>query len=342
MSDRLLSVGIVGFGISARVFQLPLLSALPQFRIRAVMSSRPDEVHADLPLAAVTATLPELIAFKPEVIVVTSPTHLHYAMAKTVLEAGIHTVVEKPFVRSAAEGEELVALAKKKGVVLAVFHNRRWDNGFLTIRRLLSEGVIGTPYLYISRFDRIRPSVRSGRWREAPDQGGGLLFDLGSHLIDQALCLFGAPTMVRADLERQRPESAVDDYFDLTLGFGKIRARLQACSFVHGTYPHLEMHGSTASYRKYGLDPQEAQARSGMHAADPAWGTEPADAMGLLTANAQGTTHEHPVPSERGSYEMFYQQLWEAVVRGGKAPVTGEEGLEVIKIIERARGAAAE
>jgi scyllo-inositol 2-dehydrogenase (NADP+) len=335
-----ISVGIIGFGMSARVFHLPLIGTNPLFSLQAVVSSRPDDVHSQLPATPVVASIDEMVKRKPDLIVVTTPTATHYSLVKKALQAGIHVVVEKPFVGSSAHGEELLELAQAQGVLLSVFHNRRWDNGFLTASNLLQEGTLGEPKLFISRFDRYRPVVRSERWRESAEQGGGNLFDLGSHLVDQALHLFGRPDFVWGDVATQRENSAVEDFFEIAMAFGNVRVRLQASSFVQGKYPHIELHGTQGSYRKYGLDPQEDQGKTGMNALSPGWGVEPEESAGIFSTSEGDRVVERPVISIRGSYPAFYQKIAEAILFGGENPVPAQDALEAIRVLERVRACA--
>ncbi len=337
MSVKKINVGLVGFGVAAKFFHLPLLLKSRDFEVTAVMSSRKDEVAATVPRSQLCLDLASLLSLKPDLAIITAPTPDHYSVAKATIEAGVNTIVDKPFVTTVSQGEELIALAKSKGVLLSVYHNRRWDNDILTVKKLLDEGRLGDPYLFISRLDRFRPQVFSDRWREQAQAGSGVLFDIGSHLIDQALLLFGAATLLKSDLAIQREQGKVEDYFNLTLGFGKVRATLSASCFVQGEYNRLEIHGSKGSYFKKGLDPQENQARTGLFSDNPAWGVEPVESSGILATTTSTGVLESRVVSERGNYGEYYRSLAMALRTGTELPVTADSALEVIKIIELAR-----
>lgn len=227
-----IGVGIVGFGFSSTTFHIPLLQTIEEYDIRAVLSSKEEVVKEALPHANVVSTIDELVKRADiDLVVITSPNTTHFPYVKEAILNGKHVVVEKPFVVSIEEGEELISLAEQHNVVLSVYHNRRFDNDFLTIKKLLEEDRIGNVYAYEAHFDRFRPHVRD-RWREKNLPGSGILYDLGSHLIDQALSLFGKPNAISADVIKQRPGAEIDDYFHIVLHYGVKRVILRSSSYV--------------------------------------------------------------------------------------------------------------
>jgi scyllo-inositol 2-dehydrogenase (NADP+) len=266
--------------------------------------------------------------------VIASPNLTHFPLARAALEAGRHVVVDKPFTVSLAEADELIALAAARGRVLTVFHNRRWDGDFLTVRDLL--GRLGEISLFEAHWDRFRPAIKQG-WREVPAAGAGLLADLAPHMIDQALLLFGTPDAIAADVLQQRDEATVDDYFDLTLFYGPLRVRLCASTLVAASRPRFAVHGSGGSFVKYGLDPQEPVLKAG---GDP----RDADAIrdrsdGLLTL-ADG--HVERVPTAPGSYLAFYEAVAASIREGAPVPVDPADAREGLRLIDLARRSASE
>jgi scyllo-inositol 2-dehydrogenase (NADP+) len=300
------------------------------------MSSQPEKVQRDFPTVTVVPTLDRLLAHEEiTLVVIATPNDTHYDLAKQALAAGKHVVVDKPFVIHAAQADELIALAHKQQVVLSVFHNRRWANDFLTIRHLLQSGLLGELSTYEAHYDRYRPIVRD-RWRERAQPGAGILYDLGSHLIDQALFLFGFPQAVWADVQAQRTGAQADDYFHLVLSYPRQRVILHAASLVRAPGPRFQIHGSAGSFIKYGLDSQEDALKAGKRPGDPAWGEDRAEDYGALTMDVGEITVEGKVKTLTGHYEAFYQGIVDAITLGKPAPVSAEEARNTIKVIEGA------
>lgn len=333
---RTIKVGLVGYGMSGATFHAPLLSVLEAFEISGVVSSNKEKVQQDLGPVEVVGTLEELLN-NPEIelVVITTPTSMHYEMAKQSLLARKHVIVEKPMTVEAQEAEELIAIAEEKGLLLSVYHNRRWDNDFLTVKKLIEDGALGEINTYQVHYDRFRPTVRD-RWREQPLPGSGALYDLGSHLIDQALALFGWPQFVTADVLSQKENGQTDDYFHLVLGYPKLRVILHGGSIVPGNGPRFQIHGDKGSFIKYGLDGQEAALKEGEKPVDSSWGADHPDFYGKLVTVLEETEQHNTVETLHGSYITYYQGIAESIREGKPAPVTGHEGLAVIKIIRAA------
>lgn len=287
---------LVGFGFSANTFHLPFLKAIDSIEVSGVVSSRPEEVKAELPDATVYATLDEALQSDASLYVITTPSHLHKEMIVACLEAGKDVLVEKPAFLTTEEGYELMELeAKSKGIV-NVYQNRRYDGDFLTIKSLLDSNELGDWKVVESRFDRFRPNVRD-RWRENAGPGSGILFDLGSHLIDQMLALFGKPDRIQADVMIQRDGGQSDDGFHLTLYYGEKRVYLRSNPFIAGETPRFEVHGTNGSFVKYGLDPQEDALKQGKLESD------------LLETGVLSREEVASIQIEKGSYLSYYQQL---------------------------------
>jgi scyllo-inositol 2-dehydrogenase (NADP+) len=326
---------IIGFGLSGRMFHARVMKSVPGFEIATVVSSRESDVEEEVPRAAVVGS--EDVVFQDpniDLVVITTPNELHASLATRALESGKHVVVEKPFSVTAAEGEAVVACAKRMNRVLSVFHNRRWDSGFLTLREALEAGHLGTVYVYEARFERFRPLVRGERWREQARGGSGVLYDLGSHLIDQAVCLFGKPRGVYCDLAAQRPGAVVDDYFTVLLDYDALRVTLTSGCVVGVPGPVLVAHGDKGSFIKQALDPQEEALKAGRTPDNSeGWGLDGDNAQ-LFTLNGDGTKSPQPVATIPGSYHRFYAELHAAITSGSPPPVPPEDAVAVIRIIE--------
>jgi predicted dehydrogenase len=331
-------VGLIGFGYAARIFHLPLLHATAGYRVVAVGSSRPAEVAAVLPGIERVAD-PAAIAADADVdlIVVATPNDSHVPLAEAALLAGRHVVVDKPFTLTLAEARHLGRLADEREVLLSIFHNRRWDSDFLTVQAAVRGGRLGAIALFESRLDRFRPEVRD-RWRERPGQGSGLLYDLGPHLIDQALVLFGVPDSVQATLATQRRGAAAVDQMLLVLRYAARVVTLQAGSLVSGGTARFAVHGDRASLVKRQPDIQEAQLRKGSRPGERGWGIDPDDA--LLYDGVTGEVQT--VPALPGDQREYYRALGQALRGRGPNPVPPAQAATVMAIIEAAARAEAD
>jgi scyllo-inositol 2-dehydrogenase (NADP+) len=339
---RMVKVGLIGYGLSGKVFHAPVIQAVPGLMLTKVVSSQPAKVHADLPHVEVVGSVEELLADEGiELVVVATPNTSHYVYAKQAMEAGKHVVVEKPFVTSSSEAAELIRVAEACNRLLSVYHNRRWDNDFLTIKELIRAGAMGNLYQYESHYDRFRPDVKD-RWREQDIPGSGMLFDLGSHLIDQALHLFGLPETVMADIAAQRPGSQVTDYFHLVLGYGPLRVILRSSMLVRQPGPRFQIHGDKGSFVKYGLDPQEEALKAGIKPGTPDWGKDRPEFFGELTTGVGELAVTGKVETVPGSYQAYYQGIYDAIVRGKPVPVSAVDAMNVIRVIEWAEQSSRE
>lgn len=334
----MIRTGLIGYGLGGMAFHAPLIDAVPELELAAIVTSRAAVVHERYPEVQVVPDVATLLA-DPGIalVVVSTPNDTHFPLAKAALEAGKHVVIDKPFANAVAEAEALIELAEARGTLLSVFHNRRWDGDFLTLRTLLDQGRLGEITLYEARWDRFRPGLRDS-WHETAGPGGGNLIDLGPHLIDQALTLFGHPDKVAGDIIAQREGSLVDDYFELTLHYGRMRAILSSASIVPAPRPRFAVHGTKASFVKYGIDPQEAQLRAGGRADDPGHGVEEPAQYGMLVSSDGA---KQPIPSERGDYRRFYSGVAQAIEAQAPSPVPPADALAGLRIIELARESAA-
>lgn len=331
----MIRAGVIGYGLGGMAFHAPLIDAVPELELAAIATSRADQVHARYPHVSVTS--PEALIADPGIalVAISTPNDSHFPLAKAALEAGKHVVVDKPFTNSVAEAEELDALARARGLVLSAFHNRRWDGDFLTVRQVIASGVLGDVINAELRWDRHRPEVTSA-WRDVPEAGSGILADLGPHLIDQALLLFGAPEAIGADVAVQRPRARTDDYFEIVFFYGERRVILSAGRLFARARPRFALHGTIASFSKGGLDPQEslmkAGARPGEHAEDPAL-------YGILT---RGDGSEETIATLPGDYRIYYSGIGRAIADGTAPPVGAGEAILGLKLMDLARQSSRE
>jgi len=325
-----MNVGLVGYGLAGSVFHAPLIQSVTGLKLAAVVTSRAEQLGEGL---RVYPNLDDLLSDRSVgVVVIASPTALHFEHARAALFAGKHVVVDKPLSTTVKEADELIALASHEKRVLTVFQNRRWDGDFLTIQRLTRENALGHLHYYEAHFDRFRPQIKKG-WREVPGPGSGILFDLGAHLIDQALCLFGMPGAVTADVLAQRADAQVDDYFHVLLDYGKRRAVLHASTLVTDGGYRLIAHGDAGSFLKRGLDTQEDALKRGVRPGAPDWGADDPQNYGELTP-ASGERQK--IITNRGCYEHFYAALAKCLTEGAPPPVDPRDSRNGLHIIEAA------
>ena len=330
------NVALFGYGLAGGMFHAPLIAAEQRFRLTRVVSSREDEIRRAVPQALVSKDTEAALSDESiRLVVIATPNHSHASLARDALLAGKHVVVDKPFVVDPADGADLIGLAADRGRILTVFHNRRWDGDFLTVSRLLAEGRLGDVALAEMRWDRFRSEIKQG-WRELPEGGAGLLADLGPHLVDQALRLFGYPDTIGGDVACQRTDALVDDYFEITLHDGRKRVILSASTLVTAARPRFALHGSKGSFVKYGLDPQEAMLRAGGSPYDLNFGMDRPEHHGVLI----GAAGRERIPTEHGDWRIFYERVADAILGGAPAPVDPADALTGLSIIECARRSA--
>ena len=338
-------VGLVGYGLAGASFHAPLIVATSGLQLTTIVTSNPERqadaarAHPDARIIDTAAQLWEHV-HDLDLIVIASPNRTHAPLALEAIAHGKHVVVDKPFTTTVAEARDVAAEAKRRNVVLSVFQNRRWDGDFLTLRKLLAEDALGTPLRLESRFDRWRPVPRDN-WRErgAPEEAGGLLFDLGSHLIDQAVLLFGPARDVYSELDRRRDGVQVDDdSFVAIHHVSGVRSHLFMTSLAAQPGPRFRMLGSRAAYVKWGMDPQEAKLRATGRLDQAGFGEDPADQWGKLGAGPDVRT----VPTEPGSYRRFYEGMVEALRGTAPPPVDPHDAISGLRVIEAARRSSAE
>ncbi len=332
MSFPPVKTAVIGYGYSAKTFHLPFIKALPELELSAISSSQQSSVENDWPEATWFKHASDMLdESDAELVIITAPNDVHYSLAKHALESGKHVIVEKPFVTRVAEGEELIALAEEKGLVLSVFHNRRWDGDLLTLKKLLDEGRLGDIKLFESHFDRYRPVVRQ-RWRELAEDGGGILFDLAPHLLDQALMLFGMPQAINAQCRVMRPGSTTIDYFNLILHYPEHLVHLHGNLYSPEPNLRYKVLGTLGKFEKYGLDPQETYLKDGAEPNCSGWAKEDETNYG----NIYFENDFQVIPTEPGCYEMYFKGVADAIRLGKENPVPAREALQNITLIQMA------
>lgn len=341
MSTTNIRTGVIGYGLSGRVFHAPFIEVVEGYTLSKISTANAERSTAAkerYPNTEVVADA-ESIINDPNIdlVIVTSPNTDHFKWAKEALLAGKHAVVEKPFTVDVAEAEELIEISKKQGKILTVYHNRRFTSDTKTVKKLLDSGILGDIVDYETHFDRYRTDPRpNGAWREQPLPGSGIFYDLGSHLIDQSLWFFGMPDAVTAEINKQRPWAEADDHFDVRLHYPTFTATLKSgmiCRIPGATYM---LHGTNGSFVKYGLDVQEATIDAGAIPVGKDWGREPEEIWGSINADYKGVKIAGKIESELGDYKEYFINLRDAINGEAEIAVKPEEARNVMKIIELA------
>lgn len=333
--------GIIGFGLSGRVFHAPFINVVEGYELTKISTSRPENIKLIEERYPVTAVVPDGkgIIDDPEIdlVIVTSPNTDHFRWAREALLAGKHVAVEKPFTVNVAEADELIDISLRHKKILTVYHNRRFTSDTKTVKKLLDSGILGSVHDYESHFDRYRSQPRpGGAWREEPLPGSGIFYDLGSHLIDQVLWFFGMPQAVTAEINSQRPWAKADDHFDVRLHYPTFTATLKSGMLCKIPGPTYMIHGTNGSFVKYGLDVQEATLDGGAIPQGKDWGREPENIWGTINVDYNGVKIQGKVESEHGDYREYFINLRDAICGRAEIAVKPEEARNVMKIIELA------
>ena len=328
---------LCSFGMSGWVFHAPFIKINPGFNLYAVWERSKNLAEKKYPKIKTFRTLEDMLADNAvELVVVNTPNFTHYDYTKKALEAGKHVIVEKPFTITVEEGNNLIALAKKQNKKLSVYQNRRFDSDYKTIKKVLSENLLGDLVEVEMHFDRFKEELSPKVHKETPGPGSGSLYDLGAHLIDQALQLFGTPDQLFADIRIARPVSQVDDYFELLFYYKKLRVRIKSSYVVREPLPGYIFHGLKGSFIKPKTNVQEESLQAGNIPGGPDWGKEPDSEKGLLNTEINGKVIREYISSEQGNYGTYYDGIYQSIRNDKPLPVTAEDGLLVIKIIEAA------
>lgn len=335
---KTIKTAIASFGMSGRIFHGPSIKVLPDFYELVGVMERSKELSKQLfPDCRIYRSYQEILDDDQiELVVVNTPDHLHYEMAKQAILAGKNVVVEKPFTLLVEEGEELIQLAKEKGTVLSVYQNRRYDGNFITIKKILQQRLLGRLVELEIHFDRYRKEVRNGSWKEEGDERVGVLFNLGSHLVDQVIQLVGCPHSVTAKLAMVRDDSGVNDYMNLRLDYSNCNVIIRSSYLVKLPGPSYALHGTEGSFVKHGSDPQEVLLDSGELPIGAGWGKEEEKYWGRLVSNINGLEYDGLLETEAGNYPDYYRELYRCIVNEAPNPVPPEESLTVIKVLNAA------
>jgi scyllo-inositol 2-dehydrogenase (NADP+) len=337
--SKLFNVALVSYGLSGRVFHAPFLELHPQLNLAVILERSKNESKSRYPHARIVRHYEEILSAPDiDLVIINTPNPLHYPMAKAALEAGKHVVVEKPFTVTVDEGRALIALAKECGLMLSVYHNRRLQSGIQTAQKLFAEQQLGELKTYEVTIDRYRPALGPKKWKEESNPGAGLLYDLGSHLLDESLVLFGWPHAVTADLRVERANGQVCDYFHIRLDYPGHKVILKASMLAREPAPAYVIHGDKGSYIKTVQDVQEGRLAEGLIPDRPGWSDEQPEDWGLLH-NDSGRT---PYPTVPGCYERYYENIHEHLTQQVPLLVTPEEALRAIELIDIVQQSAAE
>lgn len=335
----MIEVGLVGFGLAGRAFHAPVIRAVPGLHLAAIVQRTGNEAGEKYPDVRIVRNLDELLAVRGiRLVVIATPNDTHYSFARQCLEAGRDVLVDKPFTTTVEEAKALVKLATEKGRLLTVYQNRRYDGDFQALRKLVAEGTLGRIVRFETHYDRYRPQLKPGAWRETTRPGSGILFDLAPHLIDHALVLFGLPEAVTADVRTERENAVADDAFDIMFHYPKaLRAALRSSILAAVPRPRFVLLGTQGSFAKQTTDPQENNLRHGNIPKDGPWGAEPEENWGLLTVPEGDKFTQRRIPSENCDFRDYYANVRDSLLRKAAPVVTTEWAVNVMRLLEMAR-----
>jgi scyllo-inositol 2-dehydrogenase (NADP+) len=333
-----IAAGLASFGMSGKVFHAPLLSHHERFALRRIVERRGDEAKSLYPDAIVSRSTEDLIADPGiDLIVVNVPDKVHYELAKRCLEADKHVVIEKPMTQTVEQARELIELAARRKKMLTVFQNRRWDGDFMTVKKVVHSKALGRLVEFESHYDRYRNFIQKDTWKERSAESGGILTNLGSHMIDQALVLFGMPGSVTAEFRIVRTGGEVDDWYNICLQYDELTVILRASYLVKEPGPRYILHGTEGTFHKYGLDPQEEALKKGIDPGTPGWGSESMEWFGTMVTEKGGITKSVRLQTLPGNYSAFYDAVADCIENRGEPPVRPIEAANVIRVIEAAQ-----
>ena len=340
----MIEVGLIGFGLAGRSFHAPVIRAVPGLRLAAILQRSGNEAAEKYPDVRIVRTLDELLSMHEiRLVVIATPSDSHCSLAHACLAAGRDVLVDKPLTTTFEEAAALVEFAKRQGRLLTVYQNRRYDGDFQAIVKLVASGTLGRVVRFESNYDRFRPQLRPGAWRERSGPGTGIFFDLAPHLIDHALVLFGMPEAITADIRIERESAVADDAFDLAFHYrGGLRADLRSSILAAMTRPRFLLHGTQGAFFKQTFDPQENNLRHGQIPTITAWGAEPEENWGVLTLSENGALTHRRIPSANCDFRDFYANLRDAILGKAALAVTPEWALDVMRLLELARKSSAE
>jgi len=335
---KTINVALASFGMSGEIFHAPLLNAHKGFNIFKILERVKNRSYDRYPSANIVRSFEDILTDDSvDLIIINTPDKFHHEMALQAIKANKHVIVEKPFTLNVKEANELISLSKKTGKILSVFHNRRWDGDFMTIKKIINKGLLGRLVEYEAHFDRYRNYLQKESWKEQAVSGSGTIYNLGSHLIDQTLVLFGLPEAVFADIRSLRSGAEVDDTFTLLLKYREIKVTLKVSYLVREPGPKFSLHGTHGSFLKWGTDPQEDDLKSGKQPGSSGWGKEAEDIWGKLNTEINEYKYNGKYETLPGNYLAYYDDIYDAIINNRKPAVTAEQGRDVIRVIEAAK-----
>lgn len=334
-----IQVGLIGYGMAGRVFHAPVIAAVAGLRLTKVVERRSETARTRYPWVEIVRDIDALLADAAiDLVVIATPSASHFDLAQRALLAGKHVVVDKPFTLTADEAQRLIDLGYRQHRQISAFQNRRWDGDFQTVREIVRQGYLGRLVEYESHFDRFRNYFSPERaWREHAGPGSGILLDLGTHLIDQALVLFGLPQGVTADIRSQRAADQADDQFELILHYDSLKVTLRAGLLLREPGPRFALHGTEGSFVKYGVDPQEDALKRGLAPEGADWGAEPETQWGILNTQIGSLHFRGKIETLNGDYRRYYENIYQAILGQAELLVTPEQAKNTIRLIELAR-----
>lgn len=343
-THRPIATALLSYGMSGEVFHAPLLTAHRGFSLVKILERTKDKARQRYPEVKVVRSLEAILADDAiELVVVNTPHNTHADLTAQVLDAGKHVIVEKPFTNNVGEGERLVALAQSRNLMLSIFQNRRWDGDFMTVQQVIKAGVLGSVVELEAHYDRYRPTVDYATWKEKNEPGSGILYNLGAHMIDQALVLFGMPRRLTAHVGIQRPGGEAEDFYDIRMEYDHCSVILKSSYVVREPGPRYQVHGMNGSFVKHGLDPQEEALKEGKTPGGPQWGADQSNIWGKLNTTLAGGLHvDGKIETVHGNYLGFYDNIYEHLREGKPLAVTAGQALQVIRIIELAQKSSRE
>jgi predicted dehydrogenase len=330
-----IKTALLSYGMSGEIFHAPLLAVDPGFALTLVVQRNSDKAKQRYPGIKIARQVNEVFQDDSiELVIINTPNETHFTFASQALEAGKHVIVEKPFTVNVQEAEKLIDLATKKNKLLTVFQNRRWDGDFMTVKKVLDNKLVGKVAEFELHYDRYRNYIEANTWKEEQGPGSGILFNLGSHMLDQVLDLFGMPIEVDARVGVQRPNGKVEDFYDIRMQYNDFHAIVKSSYLVREAGPRYVLHGTEGSFIKYGIDPQEQALKDGKLPGSPGWGTESKEWWGKLNTTIGALHVDGFIETIPGNYTLFYKSVYDSIRNGKPLLVKPEESKDVIRLIE--------
>ena len=331
-----INTALAGFGMSGEFFMAPFIAANPGFNLTTILERHSERSKQFYPSVKIVKSFSEILNDSEiNLVIIATPNSTHYDFGRQALLAGKNVIIEKPFTLTSNEAQELISIAQEKKLILSPFQNRRWDGDFLTVKKIIDSNVLGELVEFRSHFDRFRNYIKPNSWKEEPDPGSGLLYDIGPHLIDQVLQLFGNPNSVYADLRTTRKDSKIIDNFELILYYDRLKVILNSGYLYHQSLVRFALFGTEGSYIKNGLDPQEDTLKLSGYTPGPNWGKEPKKMWGTLSTYNSGKTNLQKYKTLPGSYQNYFQNIQEAILHQNQLIVTPTQAQQTTKIIEQ-------